>query len=270
MKLSIFLGSVLFATNILAAPRGLAQRVERRSTRIRNSKPLDLLQGSLLENETNVQYSSNWAGAVITSPPSGQKFNAVSGKFTVPTPSAPGDSSGTYSASAWVGIDGDTYSAAILQAGVDFTATTNDDGSTSTSYDAWYEWYPDYAYDFNSFSFTAGDEISVSITSSSSSAGKVVLENLTTGKTVTKPLTAPSSSSHLGGQNAEWIVEDFDEGGSEVSFADFGTVTFSSCTAKTASETLTASGATAIDIKQNGNVLTSVSVSGSTVTVTYE
>src|ERR1700733_12450955 len=119
MKLSIFLSSVLFATNILAAPRGLAQRVERRSTRIRNSKPLDLLQGSLLENETNVQYSSNWAGAVITSPPSGQKFNAVSGKFTVPTPSAPGDSSGTYSASAWVGIDGDTYSAAILQAGVD-------------------------------------------------------------------------------------------------------------------------------------------------------
>lgn len=167
-------------------------------------------------------------------------------------------------------MDGDTYSAAILQAGVDFTATTNDDDSTSTSYDAWYEWYPDYAYDFNSFSFTAGDEISVSITASSSSAGKVVLENFTTGKTVTNSLTAPSSSSHLGGQNAEWIVEDFDEGGSEVSFADFGTVTFSSCTAKTASENLTASGATAIDIKRNGEVLTSVSISGSTVTVTYE
>jgi len=269
MKFSIFLCSVLFTTNILAAPRGLAQRVERRSARIRNSKPLDLLQGSFIENGTNVQYSSNWAGAVITSPPSGQTFNAVSGKFNVPTPSAPDGSSGSYSASAWVGIDGDTYTAAILQAGIDFTATTNDDGSTSTSYDAWYEWYPDYAYDFSDFSFTSGDEISVSITASSSSAGKVVLENLTTGKTVSKSLTAPSRSSHLGGQNAEWIVEDFDEGGSEVSFADFGTVTFSSCAANTASETLTASGATAIDIKQSEEVLTSVSISGSTVTVTY-
>ena len=64
-------------------------------------------------------------------------------------------------------------------------------------------------------------------------------------------------------------MEDFDEGGSEVSFADFGTVTFSSCAANTASETLTASGATAIDIKQSEEVLTSVSISGSTVTVTY-
>lgn len=62
----------------------------------------------------------------------------------------------------------------------------------------------------------------------------------------------------------------FDEGESEVSFADFGTVTFSSCTAKTASEMLTESGATEIDIQQNGEVLTSVSISGSTVTVTYE
>jgi hypothetical protein len=267
MKLSLFLSAVLFGTNIIAAPRGLAQRVARRASGLRNSKPLEPVQESLHEDIANVQYSSNWAGAVITSPPSGQTFKAVSGQFNVPTPSAPpSGGSGSYSASAWVGIDGDTYSAAILQAGVDFTA--NSDGSTS--YDAWYEWYPDYAYDFTDFSFTAGDEISVSITSTSSSRGKVVLENLTTGQSVSKSLSAPSSSSHLGGQNAEWIVEDFDEGGSQVSFADFGTVTFSSCTAKTASETLTASGASAIDIRQNGQVLTSVSISGSSVTVTYE
>ncbi len=136
MKDSIFLGSLLFTNGILAAPRGLAQRVERRSARIRNSNPLSLLEGSLFENSTKIQYSSNWAGAVITSPPSGQIFKAVSGKFSVPTPSARGGASGSYSASAWVGIDGDTYSASILQAGVDFTATTNGDGSTSLSYDA--------------------------------------------------------------------------------------------------------------------------------------
>ncbi len=81
-----------------------------------------------------------------------------------------------------------------------------------------------------------------------------MLENLTSGQIGTKPLKDPSSSSHLGGQNAEWIVEHFDEGGSEVSFADFGTVMFSFCTAKIVSESLTASGTTAIDTKQNGQV----------------
>lgn len=45
-----------------------------------------------------------------------------------------------YAASAWVGIDGDTAQNSILQTGVDFYV----EGS-SVSYDAWYEWYPDYA-----------------------------------------------------------------------------------------------------------------------------
>ena len=48
--------------------------------------------------------------------------------FTVPTPSAGTGSGDSYSASAWVGIDGDTCSTAILQTGVDFTYS---DGSVS-------------------------------------------------------------------------------------------------------------------------------------------
>jgi hypothetical protein len=106
-------------------------------------------------NTSNITYSENWSGAAITSPPSGQTFNAVSGKFTVPTPSAPSGvaaTDGDYSASAWVGIDGNTYSTAILQTGVDFTVST----SGEVSYDAWYEWYPDYAYDFD-LTISAGD-----------------------------------------------------------------------------------------------------------------
>lgn len=106
-------------------------------------------------NTSNITYSENWSGAAITSPPSGQTFNAVSGRFTVPTPSAPSGvaaTDGEYSASAWVGIDGNTYSTAILQTGVDFTVTT----SGEVSYDAWYEWYPDYAYDFD-LTISAGD-----------------------------------------------------------------------------------------------------------------
>lgn len=161
-----------------------------------------------------------------------------------------------------MGIDGDTYGDAILQSGVDF----NGDGT----YDSWYEWYPDYAYDFSGFSIAAGDEITVTIAATTLAAGKVTLKNSRTGSSVSKSLTAPSSSSHLGGQNAEWIVEDFEENGSLVPLANFGTVTFTGASAVTNSGTSVAlSGAEIIDLKQGSTVHTSVTVSGSTVTVKY-
>lgn len=59
----------------------------------------------------------------------------------VPKPSMPAGGSGarTYSASAWVGIDGSTCQSAILQTGVDFSARGG-----AVTYEGWYEWYPDY------------------------------------------------------------------------------------------------------------------------------
>ena len=54
-------------------------------------------------------------------------------------------------------------------------------------------------------------------------------------------------------------------------FADFGTVTFTSCSATDSSGTVGVSGATILDIEQNGKVLTSCSTpSSSEVTCTYE
>lgn len=90
-------------------------------------------------NETShVSYSTNWAGSVYTT----TGVDYVTGTIVVPTP-AEGASGGVkaalegYCASAWVGIDGDTCSTAILQTGVDFCYQ-----SGSVSFDAWYEWYP--------------------------------------------------------------------------------------------------------------------------------
>ncbi|KAF8557079.1 hypothetical protein OG21DRAFT_1596065 [Imleria badia] len=190
-------------------------------------------------NVSNVQYSSNWAGAIWDR--SDGIFTTVTGTFTVPTPSG---SSGA--AAAWVGIDGDTCGNAILQTGIDFTVT---DGKVS--YDAWYEWFLDYSYDFSGITIDAGDEIKTTVAASSKTSGKSVIENLTTGKTVTKHLT---SSSALCEQNVEWIVEDFEE--NERHSGPGGT-------------TYTPSGDTIIDIKQNGKVLTSVTTSESTATVKY-
>jgi len=276
MKFSILFSSALFTATVLAAPRGrgLAKRV---ATRTRNSgfasiiHSEDIVEGS---NVTHIDYSSNWSGAVLTAPPAGSTFNAVSGQFTVPVPSVPsGQGDGTYSASVWAGIDGDTYQNAILQAGIDITVTSSG-GKLSYSYDSWYEWLPNYATDFSTsqFSFKAGDVVSVSITSSSSTTGTVVLDNLTTGKKVTQALSAPDSSSALGGQNAEWIVEDYEEGGGLVPFADFGTVLFTNAVAKTSKGvSLGTTGADIIDLEDyNGNVLTTVTLpSSSEVNLAY-
>ncbi|KAF2085963.1 hypothetical protein K490DRAFT_45638 [Saccharata proteae CBS 121410] len=279
MKFSAIFSGALLASLAAAAPHAragpqeresrLAKRVARReaATRTGMSKPMAPVAAADLEeegliNSTHISYSSNWAGAVYEEPPSGT-FTAVAATITVPVPSA--TAVGTYSASAWVGIDGDTYGNAILQTGVDFTAKKTS-STTKTSFDAWYEWYPDYAYDF-SLDVDAGDVIYMSVTSTSSKAGKAVIENLTTGKTVTKSLT---SSSALGGENAEWIVEDYESGGSLVNFADFGTVLFTGATAKTNTETVGTSDASIIEIKQSKSVLTTVTIpSSSEVKVVY-
>ena len=135
MKFSLaVLSNVLFASTILAAPRGstLAQRQARRALD-RTSKPLNVFETGTKTTDTgvsHVQYSGNWAGALYAAPPSGT-FTAVSAQVTVPSTTG---TSGR-SASAWVGIDGDTYGNAILQTGIDFTRT-----SSGTSFDAWYEW----------------------------------------------------------------------------------------------------------------------------------
>lgn len=185
----------------------------------------------------------------------------MTGTFVVPTPQTPSGGSGTYSSSAWVGIDGDTCGTAILQTGVDFTV----DGG-SVSYDAWYEWYPDYAYDFSGIDISAGDTITVTVTASSTTSGSAVITNESNGQQVSQDIT---SSSALCEQNAEWIVEDFEEDGGLVPFANFGTVTFSNAAATLVSGgSIDPSGADTIDIEQNGEVLTSVTT-GSSVTVTY-
>jgi hypothetical protein len=149
MKLTIALLSAI-AGSVLARPSStLAERVRSRAAGTRLSRrtlPMikvgDGAKELFIEGEGNrtahVQYSSNWSGAVLETPSSGY-FKSATGRFTVPSPKHVG-SGGTESASAWVGIDGDTCAGGLLQAGIDFTVSS----SGAVSYDSWYEWYPDY------------------------------------------------------------------------------------------------------------------------------
>ncbi|KAE8349841.1 peptidase A4 family-domain-containing protein [Aspergillus coremiiformis] len=263
---SVFATAVLAGTALAAPERGLAARVKARAANARGSRPLEMAEKPAdATNKTNAEYSNNWSGAVLQNPPSpAATYTAVTGTFTVPEPTGTGF--GSSSASAWVGIDGDTYSAAILQTGVDFTVTNG-----QASFDAWYEWYPEFSYDFNGIDISAGDVIVSIVESDSPSTGTATIENRSTGQKVSTRVSAPDSSSHLGGQNAEWIVEDFEQNGSLVNLVDFGTVVFTGAEAKTANhQTVGLSGATVIDLLQGNQVVTDVTIdSDSSVTVKY-
>ncbi len=94
-----------------------------------------------------------------------------------------------------------------------------------------------------------------------------MIKNQSNGQSVTHSFKSESAA--LQELNAEWIVEDFEENGGLVPFANFGTVTFTGASATTNSGTVGPSGADIIDIRQNNKVLTSASVSGSSVTISY-
>ncbi|KAF5384628.1 hypothetical protein D9757_007518 [Collybiopsis confluens] len=266
MKLSaiFFATAVLFSNAARALP---PQMVSRRSARRMNPLyPAENSQADAVEaTNTTIQYSGNWSGAVLTSPPAGEIFTTASGTFTVPKTVT---ASGNGAAAAWVGIDGDTFATAILQAGVYFSVT----GDT-VEYGAFYEWWPNFATDIPTevFGISAGDVITINIVATSLSAGTVTLINQTKKTQFSIPQSAPTKLSLLGGQNAEWIVEDYTQNGGIVPLANWGTVNFVNASASTSTRTaVDLSGATIFDIKQFGVVYTDVTIdSGSSVSVAY-
>ncbi|TIA09749.1 hypothetical protein D6C80_08472 [Aureobasidium pullulans] len=270
---------LLSASTVVAAP-GTAMRRKRADAAVAASRagvlkaPKPFIAATNItaavhgpENK-HVSYSTNWAGGVLE----GTGFKTVTGTFTIPKVTVPsgGSSRTLYSASAWVGIDGYSCSSAILQTGVDFSIQNG-----AVTYDAWYEWYPDYAYDFTGISFSAGDSVTTTVTVSSKSGGVATIKNNSKGTSVTHTFTGQTGA--LCQTDAEWIVEDFTQissSGQEslVPLVNFGTVTFTGASATTSSGTkIGPASADVIDlIAANGKtVLTDVTVGSSTVSVVY-
>ncbi|KAJ5175756.1 Aspergillopepsin-2 [Penicillium canariense] len=275
MKFTTAITSAVLATGALAAPRpGLVNRLEARGVLNRQSQPAHKFDNSGDKNgillkegssSTNVEYSKNWAGVVREQPPASGTYTEVSATFNVPEPTATDNSGTTQAVSAWVGIDGDTYTQAILQTGIDAYISGG-----QTFFDAWYEWYPNAADNFD-IELTAGDVIVATVKSSSPSHGIAIIENQSTGDSVTKSLSAPSTSATLGGQNAEWIVEDFNSGDNMVPLAAFDTITFSGAQAKGADGEYGVNNASILDMQQNGVLLAEVEIQSDTqFTVTYK
>lgn len=282
MKLTTaIVAGLLSASTVVAAP-GTAMRRKRAEAAIASSRAGFVKVPKPFIAATNVtaavhgpenkqaSYSTNWAGGVLE----GSGFKTVTGTFTIPKVTIPsgGSSRTLYSASAWVGIDGYSCSSAILQTGVDFSIQNG-----VVSYDSWYEWYPDYSYDFTGISFSAGDSVTVTVTASSKTGGVATIKNNSKGTSVSHTFTSQTAGS-LCQTDAEWIVEDFTQissNGQEslVPLVDFGTVTFTGASATTNSGSkLGPANAEVIDLTSaNGRtVLTDVTVGSSSVSVVYE
>jgi hypothetical protein len=262
MKFFALAASILLTINAAgASPLAARMQAAKVSMRTRNSiRRSNRFKGSADINGTADVESSNWAGAAIST----SGVTKVTGTFTVPKPSVPsGGSSGTeYCGAAWVGIDG--YSNAdLIQTGVLWCIQ---DGEYL--YEAWYEYLPASLVEYSGISVTAGSVVTVTATKTGTNSGVTTLES--GGTTVTH--TFSGESSDLPGTSAEWIVEDFLSGNSEVPFADFGSVTFTGASATVGGASVTPGGDGAVNIylEENGAVLTSTTISGGTVTVDYE
>ncbi|KAE8153345.1 peptidase A4 family-domain-containing protein [Aspergillus avenaceus] len=262
MKLSPGIFAAALASGALAAPGStLAERMEQRGmshlTKPKQQAGDSTDASTQFRQAANVQYSQNWAGLVREKPPPEGPYTAVTATFTIPT-STPvpveGESSGPDAGSIWVGIDGDTYNKAILQTGVDFYSDIDHPNH------AWFEWYPAYATNFENIDINEGQTIVASVRSNSPSEGVAIIENRSTGQSVTKTVTAPSSDATLAGENADWIVEAFQSGGNQVVMADFGELKFTGVEADAGGAKYGTKDAEIIAMKQNDKVLTETEI----------
>jgi hypothetical protein len=271
MKLFAVAAALLIAETVLAAPApALQYSAEKKSAiiaklRARNQARRGSRFKKLGEEFTNgtatTVQSGNWGGAAIVA----TGVTQVTGTFVVPKPTKPsgGSSSTEYCGAAWVGIDGYNDDD-LIQTGVLWCVQ-----GSSFLYEAWTEYLPASLIEYSpNIAVTSGQSVTVTATKTGSNAGTTTLK-VSGGSSGTH--TFSGQSQPIPGDSAEWIVEDFESGGSEVPFANFGTVTFTGCSAIINGVTQTPGGDNAVNIELVENSqLTTTTISGSTVTVVYD
>jgi hypothetical protein len=171
-----------------------------------------------LDATTTLYTSYNWAGYAENS--SAGSVTSVVGTWTEPTVNCA--KGGTTYVATWVGIDGLTTSD-LVQTGTQATCS----GGTA-SYGAWWEVLPAPETTISKVTVHAGDTITASVTYSSSS-GKFSMKIVDGSQSFTK--TEKVSSATKVRESAECIVERPEVGGALSKLANFGTATFTSCTA---------------------------------------
>jgi hypothetical protein len=185
-----------------------------------------------------VQTSLNWSGAYVDRPAS-EPLVTVTGQWTVPNVSPPmsawngtGFNDGTYICSVWVGLDGRQGTTDVLQAGTDSVVTVSGGQVTSTSYQAWIQWYGNPSTPESDFPVQPGESILCTVCAPfENDHGVAMFTNETTGLAMNYPIDAPAGVT-LSGNVAEWIVEDpAQSSGALFPFPNYGLAVFRNCTA---------------------------------------
>lgn len=145
------------------------------------------------------QYSSNWAGYILTPQEFGfnKKVEMINGTFTVPQISHSPVATTEYT-SVWLGIDGYYNTSDLIQAGVDGV-----DNNGKVTYFPWYELIPAYSVPIN-ITVKPGDTIYVQITllNSTTYLWNIYLADLSTGASFSQDVTY-----HAQLEDAEWVTE---------------------------------------------------------------
>lgn len=158
--------------------------------------------------------STNWSGYATT----GTTYSDVKGSWVEPTANCAVTSSG-YS-SFWVGIDGDGTNS------VEQLGTDSDCSHGHAQYYGWWEMYPNPSQNLSTSQYpvSPGDALAAEVHYNGSGSYTLTMSS-SRGWTFT---TTQSTSAKNG--SAEWIAE-APSSGRILPLADFGTVTFSNCTA---------------------------------------
>ncbi|SPQ26684.1 248a7ba7-3a8b-47c4-a326-e4e733eb4534 [Thermothielavioides terrestris] len=151
--------------------------------------------------------SANWCGSV-NSAPSGNQIKTIHASFQHPSCSQRSGMSLYPQAEAnWVGIDGDTYKSALLQAG---TLCTIDNSTADATHLAWWQWVPSGAYAITSLPgkteilLSPDDWIEVTIDTASDTEAEITIANLSQQQVYTMHIgTGPT----LARVDADWVVE---------------------------------------------------------------
>jgi hypothetical protein len=166
-------------------------------------------------------FDLNRGGGVLKAP-EGDPFRTIAGTFVVP------NLSGTNRLSIWVGIGDSLQQKYVLGGGITYN-------STLQSFSAY--WPGPVVDTTTTVPITSGNSITVTITTADA-GGTVTVENTTQNKKTTQSLSAPDGveSVELTALAANWFVQAYQVvPGQLVQTPNFGTVSFTACTATTKS-----------------------------------
>jgi hypothetical protein len=195
-----------------------------------------------MKDEHGTETTNGWSGAVVYAP-TGTTMQWVEGEWTVPNAFPPGGAADGvwYSASTWIGIDGDG-SPDILQAGCDSDVMTSG-GVVQRQLNPWWEWFPEGTFWISNFPVNQGDTLECLICAdqNSTTSANIYLVNQTSGARTAFAVTAPSGTT-LAGNCAEWIVEAIEIDTQTPELASYGDAYFNAAFAGTVNGTFLQAG----------------------------